>query len=71
MFGDDPILVHHGIKRIMSGRNFLGIIIYLHICDMKKQSSRGDYEYYALFKVRDFHKNMGNRFNICLYLDVS
>ena len=76
-FSDDPIIGHDVIKCIINGRNFLWIMRYFHVCDMKNQVSREHQEYYPMFKARQFQKNPENHFNCfflpgrCLILDKS
>ena len=54
----DSILGHDAIKHIMSGRKFLRIMSYLHICGMNKKLSSKYPEYDPLFKIRYFQRNL-------------
>ena len=47
---------------MMSGRELLWIMRYLHLCDMNKNISREYLEYGTFFKIREFHQNMENIF---------
>ena len=60
---EDTIIGHDGIKRIISGRKFMWIISYLHVCDMNKHVSRVHPEYSPLLNEREFQKNMKHLFN--------